>query len=856
VSIARGGPVKVGTRAVDATTTTATEARVQITRRNQAAAPGAAPHQEQAPATTPVAAGAPAAPSPAAKPTSSVTARLTATVASLREAQSGLDRETRTRRLLVGLLLPELLVALVLLFSGAFVGLVIAVLAFAVQVGVALLLVAGDSSAPAAAATPLEGVVSAQRVEIEGLRRGITEASTAVTLQVELSRRHQGLLLRQLGRIDELEAREADPAALGELFALDHLATRMRRCTEGVLVLSGAAPDPTDGPPVAASEVLRGAVAEIEDFNRVDVSLDRDVMLAGSCAVDLVHLLAELVENATVFSSPTTRVAIHGQVAPDGYVVTVADTGVGIEPDRAAAIAALLAAQSPALTPGQLGYQVAARLARRHGMVLNLAANPGGGTVVAVAVPAALVAGEARPARSGRSHARRATAPVPEQVAEVAWTAAVADFTPAPAGAVADSAPAWPGHEVPDHEAGLLPYVPTPSAATVTADDVLADEHWLELPVEPAAPLWSDPPVPVGDVTDAAGPAQSVAAWTVEPTELTQPVEMQEQPPAIDRVVTAVTAAEAWPAAGETPADWDPTPTSVVFGEPLVPDEPWLAVDDAPADWDAPQTVVAEPVAGATWPVAVEVVAGDWKGEPVPMADQPWPATVDAPAGWDSASVPMTADEEWPAAIDEPAEWTSVSYDFPAAHPEPESIPVAVAPMPVVGVEPPMAPAPAVSMLAAAPDDLGPDAGVEPAQWQPTTIGVPAAREPEPVALAWQPPPVAATGPAPVGRPDMDAAPFVAPAVIVPEQSRVEQPSDEVTVAGLRRRVPQANMAPQMQAHDAALPAEVAVGPAPDRSRHLLSAYRDGLVLGRSGLADAVHTQVDDRDRDTPGDPS
>ncbi|HEY5335498.1 MAG TPA: hypothetical protein VIJ71_05695, partial [Mycobacteriales bacterium] len=215
----------------------------------------------------------------------------------MRATQAVFDGETRMRRLLSAVLLSELVLVIVLAAAQAWLGLLVALIATLVVVAAIMVFGPHDETAhPAGDA--LDHVVAGQKEELVTLRQRAAEAEAASSLLAELASRHRTLLVRQLSQIDQLEAKEADPAALGELFALDHLATRMRRCSEGVLLLSGRDERRSVGAPVAASEVLRGAVAEVEDFSRVEVSLDREVEVTGSAVVDVVHLLAELIENA------------------------------------------------------------------------------------------------------------------------------------------------------------------------------------------------------------------------------------------------------------------------------------------------------------------------------------------------------------------------------------------------------------------------------------------------------------------------------------------------------------------------------------------------------------------------------
>lgn len=148
-----------------------------------------------------------------------------------------------------------------------------------------------------------------------------------------LSRRSQGLIQRQLSLISELESREADPDQLSSLFKLDHLATRMRRNGENLLVLAGEEPGRRWTRPVPLVDVLRAAASEVEQYERVELSSVPGTDVAGRVVNDLVHVLAELLENATSFSSPQTKVKVTGHALPDGRVlVEIHDTGIGLSP--------------------------------------------------------------------------------------------------------------------------------------------------------------------------------------------------------------------------------------------------------------------------------------------------------------------------------------------------------------------------------------------------------------------------------------------------------------------------------------------------------------------------------------------
>jgi PAS domain S-box-containing protein len=216
-----------------------------------------------------------------------------------------------------------------------------------------------------------------------------------------LARRSQGLVDRQLELIDELERNEADPDRLDELFRMDHLATRMRRNVENLIVLSGVEQRRRWSESVPLRDVVEAAVAEVEEYSRVQVADIHDLTLSGRVASDVAHLLAELVENATSFSSPATRVEVSGGPAGNGYVLEVKDHGIGmsdaelVEANRR--LAAPLAAD--VAVSRMMGFHVVGRLAARHGIRVQLRQSWFGGVAALVLLPAVLLgsAGE-RPA--------------------------------------------------------------------------------------------------------------------------------------------------------------------------------------------------------------------------------------------------------------------------------------------------------------------------------------------------------------------------------------------------------------------------------------------------------------------------
>ncbi|MDX3754887.1 nitrate- and nitrite sensing domain-containing protein [Streptomyces sp. AK02-04a] len=220
------------------------------------------------------------------------------------------------------------------------------------------------------------------------LRRGLF----AVLLNI--ARRNQALVHRQLKLVDTLERRTDDPDVLDDLFRIDHLTTRMRRHAESLIILSGAAPGRRWRRPVPVARVVASAVGEIEEYARVVVPPMPEVGVAADAVADVVHLIAELVENATVFSPPHTQVTLRTGRAGGGFVLEIDDRGLGLEPEQ------IEEAQRTLTTPDdfdptrhdRLGLYVVGRLAARHGIEVTLCRSPYGGTTAVVLLPEAVLA--------------------------------------------------------------------------------------------------------------------------------------------------------------------------------------------------------------------------------------------------------------------------------------------------------------------------------------------------------------------------------------------------------------------------------------------------------------------------------
>ena len=211
-----------------------------------------------------------------------------------------------------------------------------------------------------------------------------------------LARRSQSLLHRQLTLLDAMERRARDPQELDDLFRVDHLATRMRRHAESLIILSGEAPARGWRNPVPLVDVLRAAVAEVEDYTRIKVSATTQASLAGPAVGDVIHMIAELAENATIYSPPQTPVSITGSVVGQGFAVEIEDRGLGMGTAHRDEINAQLE-NPPAFDlsgSDQLGLFVAGQLAKRQNIRISLRSSAYGGTTAIVLIPRSLVVPE------------------------------------------------------------------------------------------------------------------------------------------------------------------------------------------------------------------------------------------------------------------------------------------------------------------------------------------------------------------------------------------------------------------------------------------------------------------------------
>ncbi len=254
-------------------------------------------------------------------------------------------------------------------------------------------------------------------VHLEAVRTAAEQAAlraSVATMFVNLARRSQILVDRLIGHLDRLERGEEDPDRLAELFQLDHLATRMRRNDENLLVLAGADSTRVQREPAALIDVLRAAQSEVEHYTRIEFGvIDRDIEVAAHAVNDLVHLVAELFDNATAFSPPDSQVMVEARRVGDRASLYVEDRGIGISAEQLADLNERLSTppQVDVAVSRMMGLVVVARLASRHGVKVEL--RPGGdrGTVADVTLPPTVLVPRALSGRGQPAALPAATGP-------------------------------------------------------------------------------------------------------------------------------------------------------------------------------------------------------------------------------------------------------------------------------------------------------------------------------------------------------------------------------------------------------------------------------------------------------------
>ncbi|WIM97531.1 nitrate- and nitrite sensing domain-containing protein [Actinoplanes oblitus] len=346
-------------------------------------------------------------------------------------------------------------------------------------------------------------------VDEANVRRGINEVF------LNIARRSQTLLHRQLSLLDKMERRETEPQELEDLYRVDHLATRMRRHAEDLVILAGAAPGRGWRNPVPVIDVVRGAISEVEDYKRVDIRTVAASALFGRAVGDVIHLLAELIENAASFSPPHTRVQVSGQLLPNGYAIEVEDRGLGMSAEALEQANRRLA-EPPEFDPAdsaRLGLFVVAQLAHRHHIRVSLQASPYGGITAVALLPGDLVTEAPAPtAVGGRATPKSLAGPGADGPAEPA--PAVPQW---PGGGELQQVPAVPrqrtgnGESLPAHglngsePGGATPGGPMPSAVAseLSPDGLVQRKRVRRTPRVPPAEL--PPAATAGQLDDVAG---------------------------------------------------------------------------------------------------------------------------------------------------------------------------------------------------------------------------------------------------------------------------------------------------------------------------------------------------------------
>lgn len=346
-----------------------------------------------------------------------------------------------------------------------------------------------------------------QNRAVQLLQRQIVSRRNIAAMFGSIGRRTQNLTGRQLAMIDDLERDETDPKLLESLYRLDHLTNRLRRNANSLVVLSGAT-EPVDfGDPLPVSHLVRSALAEIEDFQRVRFSSVTDVRISPDVSSALKAMVAELVENAVSFSSPSTVVDVTAARVADGCLITVTDSGVGMSEERLAEEnARLVRGERLDLAPSDvLGLFVVGRLSRRTGILVRLGAGDGGGVTAWINVP--------------HRHLVRAGGPQPVPVAARQPLAALtpAEPPPPPSAPALAAGPAGPAG--PTWQAGpSAPRVPGgPAAAPPSGPYEGNGEPWRPGPVAPPpgphrAETHGDRPPAPGLSRRVAG-THMTAAW-------------------------------------------------------------------------------------------------------------------------------------------------------------------------------------------------------------------------------------------------------------------------------------------------------------------------------------------------------
>ncbi len=315
-----------------------------------------------------------------------------------------------------------------------------------------------------------------------------------------LSRRSTSLVNQQLGLIETLEKDEEDPKRLESLFRLDHLASRMRRTADSLNVLADAPPAASDPHGLTVNDVLQAALAGVQEYQRVQIQASATERVAGVAASDAVHLVTELVDNALSYSPPSSTVLVTTKKSPEGVVIKVSDAGLGMKDDAMAALNNELRSGGE-ITPEtarRMGLLVVARLAKRHGMFVELERNAQGGVTASIVLPAPILRTSGQPIQS----LKPVPAPTPAPASAFAPIASASMSETAHSHEVEE--PAAPTRvEAVEETAPVAPAAEAPGALVTPA----AAAHQVAVAPAPALPVRQKP-----EASPVAGPGADLAA--------------------------------------------------------------------------------------------------------------------------------------------------------------------------------------------------------------------------------------------------------------------------------------------------------------------------------------------------------
>jgi Nitrate and nitrite sensing/HAMP domain len=652
----------------------------------------------------------------------------------------------------------------------------------------------------AARRTAVEAAVGEAR-----MRRGINDVFR------NLARRNQSLLHRELTVLDGMERRTTDPETLEDLFRLDHLTTRMRRHSEGLIILSGAAPGRGWVHPVRMIDVLRAAAAEVEDYSRVTVTTPSQAALAGPAVADVIHLLAELIENATTLSPPYTPVRVSGDMVASGFAVEIEDRGLGMSEMRYGDLNHRLAEppEFDVFNSEQLGLFVVGQLAKRHGIKVTLRPSPYGGTSAIALIPTSLVG------------------------TDDGFVEAL------PAGASA-AASAWPAQELPTQEVPQLTGGPVWGALPQGNGNATAAPNGTN-GFSPAngsngAGTVSEPSAPADPFESYTGPSFGTDPYAAAGSGNAGPPAFGFMTPPAERSSFDSPSQASYGTASDGPSEtglpWPYDRPAPVGTPSFTPNEP---PSFTPGEPPADETATGSPFPPAPFPGAEPA-----DRPPYPAGESPYPAA-DAPLPQRSDSQPSLPLRRRTEGHSHRASGPQFAAEPPTFTPEPS---VFAPEPPSLAAEPSQSSA-EPSQFGAEPSQFGAEPsqfGAEPSQFgaeQPQFGAEPPSFTPEPSAFAAEPPQFGAEPPqftperSPFGQDGPDQA------------ARPDSDVDE-SYRGLPRRVRQANLVPQLRdapaapAGPAAASGDNVANRSPDDIRKALSAMQRGWQQGRE-VRDADH---------------